>query len=71
MELVIIPTLNNSQNNIRNIVRIRILAIWVVNLTISLSNLGVCIEKKKLGRDPHEDDPLRKISAHEIEVDLL
>ena len=35
----------NSQNDVRNVVKICIQAIWVLNFMISLSKLGIYIEK--------------------------
>ena len=43
---VIFLTPNNSQTNVRNVMKICIQVIWEVNITISQSNLGVYIEKK-------------------------
>ena len=40
---------NNSQTNARNGVKICIQEISVMKFTISLSNLGGCIEKIKVG----------------------
>ena len=43
--LAIIPTPNNSQTIVRNIVKICFWAICEVNFTISLKKLGVYIKK--------------------------
>ena len=43
-----------------------------MNFTISFKNLGVYIEKKnKVRLRPHVDRPLRKISKHEIQADII
>ena len=65
-----ISTSNNSQTNVRKVVKICFQVIWEVNFTISLKNLGVYIEKIKVGqRPPHVDASLRKILKHQTEVD--
>ena len=46
--LAIIPTCNNSQTNVRNVVKACFLALWEVNFTISLKKIGVYIEKIKV-----------------------
>ena len=66
----IIPTPNNCQTNVRNVVKICFQAIWEVKFTISLSCLGVYIEKIKVRlRPPYVEGPLRKILKHQIELD--
>ena len=65
----IIPTSNNSQTNVRNVVKICFLAICEVSFTISLKNLVGYIEKWKLGWDPHVEGVLRKDLKYQIEVD--
>ena len=48
-----------------DIVKIFIQTIWAVNFVISLSNLGIYIEKIKVRFEIfHEDGPLRKILKH-------
>ena len=42
---------NNSQTNVRNVAKICFQAICEVNFTMALKNLGVYIEKIKVGRD--------------------
>ena len=54
---------NNSQTNVRNVVKICFWAICEVNFKISLKSLGVYIKKLKLIETPHEDVPLRKTEA--------
>ena len=49
--IVIIPTSNNSQNNVRKVVKICIQAISAVNFTILFEILGFTMEKLKLGKD--------------------
>ena len=57
----ITPTSNNSQTNVRNVVKICIQAIRAMNFTISLPNLLVYIEKTfKLGNDPPASRRTRK-----------
>ena len=48
LALVIIPTSNNSQTNVRNVVKIRFYAISELSSPISLKNLRVYIEKIKV-----------------------
>ena len=48
LALAIIPTSNNSQTNVRNVVKICFQVIWEVNFTISLKTLWVYIEKIKV-----------------------
>ena len=46
LALITISTSNNFQTNVRNVEKICIQTILEVNFTISLSDLGVYIEKK-------------------------
>ena len=48
LALAIIPTSNNFQTNLRNVLKICFQAICEVNFTISLKNLGVYVEKIKV-----------------------
>ena len=48
LALVIIPTSNNSQINVRNGMKICFLVTGEVNFTILLKNLGVYTEKIKV-----------------------
>ena len=62
-------TPNNSQVNVRNVVKIGSQATCELIFIISLKNLGVYIEKKSQVEAPHVDAPLRKILKYETNVD--
>ena len=62
LALAIVHTSNNSQTNIKNVVKICFQAILELNFTIPLKHLRVSIEK-------NVDGPLRLILNHHTEVD--
>ena len=70
LALAITPASNNSQTNVRKGEKICFQAIWDLNFTISLKNLGSALKNLELGRDPppHVDGPLRKFLKHLTEV---
>ena len=61
---------NNSQTDVRNVVKICFQAICEVNFMIPLKNFGFYIEKTKVRLRPtHVDGLLRKILKHQTGVD--